>query len=45
MKDGNSFIELLRRRDGLKVLWELFSSPALERDYIDWLDYAKVNRN
>ena len=46
MKDGDKFIQLVERRNKLKLLVLLFYSPALtQRDHIDWLDYFKVNRN
>jgi len=46
MKDGDRFIELVNRRNALRYLWELFTySSWLQRDYFDWLDYCRTNKN
>jgi len=46
MKDGDKFVELVNRRNALKYLWLLFSSPILmRRDHIDWLDFYQANKN
>ena len=44
MKDGNKFLELAKKRDALKTLWVLFSSPLLKRDALDWQDFFRGNK-
>jgi len=46
MKDGDRLLKLVDRRNKLKTLWMLFSSPELMiRDYFDWMVFDRANRN
>ena len=45
MKSGDTFLELIRRRNIDQAFYEAIIGWEYEPKWWDWLDYFKTNRN
>ena len=39
MKDGDELVRLVKRRNQLELLWQLFSSPEYKAGTNYWIEY------
>lgn len=41
----DELIQAAKRRDDLKLLWTLFSSPELKQALFEWREWSRIHRN